>query len=82
MKHHLALSALALLAATSMVSCARRQPPPTQHYYHSTNTTYYRERPTTTTTYRYPKSAGVSGGSYSSSPEGFQAITPPSSYSQ
>lgn len=81
MKRHLALAALTLTAASTMVSCARRQPPPTTHYYHNTTTTYYRDRPTTPT-YRYSKPAGVSGGSYSSSPEGFQAVTPPHSYSQ
>lgn len=78
MKRHLTLAVLSF-AAASMIGCAGPPPPRVvEHHYYRTN--YYRERETPT--YRYIKPAGVSGGSYSSSPEGFQAVSPPSSYSQ
>lgn len=62
---------LALLAGSSLslVNCASEPPPRPVHVHHYHNTT------TTTRT----KSASVGGYK---SPESFQAVTPPSSYSQ
>lgn len=79
MKRNTALALMAAFAASSLVSCSSPPPPPTRHvhHYHNTTTTRYR-----TPSYNY-KPAGVSGGynSYSSSPEGFSAVSPPHSYS-
>jgi hypothetical protein len=67
------LLTLAFATATTftLMSCASE--PVVEHHYH------YRSTPRTTTT-KTTKSASVSGSS--SSPEAFQAVTPPSSYSQ
>lgn len=77
MKRILTFSAF-VVSALSLASCRSPQPPPPQvveyHHYH-TNTRYV-NKPTSVSD--YPKSAGVS----SSSPEGFQAVTPPSTYSR
>jgi hypothetical protein len=67
MKRFLPLAALAFCAAF-LVSCAK--PPVHVHHYHSTT-----KRTTSTS-----KSASVGGGG--NTPEGFQAVTPPSSYSR
>ena len=75
MKRILPLAALAF-AALSLASCARPQPVVQEHHYYHTNTRYV-EKPKTSVTY-VPKSAGVG----SNSPEGFQAVTPPASYSR
>lgn len=72
MKSILNLVAIAAVCATLM-SCASDPPPPVHNHYYPTRVV----RPTTTT---YSKPASVSG-SYKSSPEGFQAVTPPHSYS-
>lgn len=75
MKRILTLSALAV-SALSLANCASEPAPVVHHHYY--RTTRYVSTPSTSVS--YPKSAGVSGGY--SSPEAFQAVTPPSSYSQ
>ncbi len=73
MKRLLTFSALAMSALT-LANCASEPPPVHHHYYRST--TYVKPyKPASVSTY---KSANVGGGS----PEGFEAVTPPSSYSQ
>lgn len=67
MKRILSLAFLAACAAT-LSNCRSPQPPPPPVVVH-----HYHE------TTRTVKSGAVSG---SSSPEGFQAVTPPSSYSR
>jgi len=69
MKRLLTLAA-AIAFTFTLMSCAS-DPPVVEHHHH------YRSAPRTTTT--TTKSASVSG---SSSPEAFQAVSPPSSYSQ
>ena len=68
MKRTLSLAALATFAAL-LASCRTPEPVVINHHHN-----------TTTTTTRTTKSASV--GASSNSPEGFSAVTPPSSYSQ
>jgi hypothetical protein len=72
MKRILTFAALAA-CALSLTHCTHPQPVVERHYYHET-TRYV--KPSTVTT--YSKSAGVN----SNSPEAFQAVTPPASYSR
>lgn len=72
MKSILKLAALAAVSA-SLMSCASDPPPAVHNHYYPTRVV----RPTTTS-----KPASVSSGGYSKTPEGFQAVTPPHSYSQ
>jgi hypothetical protein len=74
MKRILSFAAVAL-TILSLANCTQPQPVVERHYYHET-TRYV--KPTSVTTYSKP--AGVSGGY--NSPEGFQAVTPPASYSR
>ncbi|MFZ4766978.1 MAG: hypothetical protein ACOYMN_18655, partial [Roseimicrobium sp.] len=82
----------------AMASCVSHRPaaPPrtvVEHYRPSPPRPYYPERPALEppappppTNYYYPKPAGVgyggSSGYSGSSPESFQAVTPPASFSQ
>jgi hypothetical protein len=75
MNRILPLAALAL-SMFSLANCTKPEPVVERHYYH-TNTRYV-ARPSTTTVTTYSKPAGVS----SNSPEAFQAVTPPASYSR
>ncbi|WP_038162254.1 hypothetical protein [Verrucomicrobium sp. BvORR106] len=72
MKSILKLTILAAVSA-SLMSCASDPPPEVHNHYYPTRTV----RPTTT----YTKSASVSTGGYSKTPENFEAVTPPHSYS-
>lgn len=74
MKRILTFSALAL-SALSLANCASEPPAVHHHYYRTTNTTRYVKPAASVSTY---KPAGVS----TNSPEGFEAVTPPSSYSR
>jgi hypothetical protein len=77
MKRLLSLSVLGV-CALSLANCTKPQPQVVEHHYYHTNTTRYvstRPAPTVST---YSKPASVSG----SSPETFQAVTPPASYSR
>ena len=77
MKRLLSLTLLAV-TALSLMSCQRRPPQVVEHHYYHTNTRtrYVPTKPSTSvSTY---KPASVSG----SSPEGFEAVTPPASYSR
>jgi hypothetical protein len=74
MKRILPLAALAV-TTLSLANCTKPQPVVERHYYHET-TRYVKPRTTSVTTYSKP--AGVS----SNSPEAFQAVTPPASYSR
>lgn len=74
MKRILTFSALAL-SALSLANCASEPPAVHHHYYRTTTTTRYVKPAASVSTY---KSAGVS----SNSPEGFEAVTPPASYSR
>lgn len=72
MKSILKLSILAAVSA-SLMSCASDPPPEVHNHYYPTRTV----RPTT-----YTKSASVSSGGYNKTPENFEAVSPPHSYSQ
>jgi hypothetical protein len=75
MKRILTSSALAL-SALALANCAS-EPPVVHHHYYRTDTRYVSTtKPSASVS--HPKSAGVT----SSSPEAFQAVTPPGSYSQ
>jgi hypothetical protein len=74
MKSILPLAALAL-TTLSLANCTKPQPVVERHYYHQT-TRYVRPSTTTVTTYSKPASVN------SNTPEGFQAVTPPASYSR
>lgn len=75
MKRHLTTVTLAL-STLALANCAS-EPPVVHHHYYRTNTRYVSTtKPSASVS--YPKSAGVTG----SAPEAFQAVTPPSSYSQ
>lgn len=76
MKRILTFSALAV-SALSLANCASEPPAVHHHYYRTTttNTTRYVKPAASVSTY---KSAGVT----SNSPEGFEAVTPPASYSR
>ncbi len=75
MKRKLTLAVLSVVSAGALASCSSEPPP--RHVHHSHSRTYYRSSNS------YNKPAGVSGGTstYSNSPEGFSAVTPPASYS-
>jgi hypothetical protein len=75
MKRHLCFAALALCTFT-LANCASEPPVIHEHHYYHTTTTRY-TKPSASVS-GYSKPAGVS----SSSPEGFEAVTPPSSYSR
>lgn len=71
MKRILTFSALAA-TALSLANCASSEPEVVHHYYH-TNTRYVKPASVST----YSKSATVGN-----SPEAFEAVTPPASYSR
>jgi len=73
MKHILTFSALAA-TALSLANCASSEPEVVHHYYH-TNTRYVTKPSASVST--YSKSANVGN-----SPEAFEAVTPPASYSR
>ncbi len=62
--------------ALSLANCASE--PPVIHEHHYYHTTEYVPRKSSSASVPTYKSAGV----INNSPEGFQAVTPPSSYSQ
>lgn len=70
MKRVLTFFALAM-SALSLANCASEPPVVHHHYYRTTNYV----KPASVSSY---KSASVGGGS----PEAFEAVTPPSSYSR
>ena len=61
---------LGVMFVSALSSCTYNYPQPQELHYH-----HYR------TSTSYNKSSSVSGGVSSSAPEGFQAVTPPHSYS-
>jgi hypothetical protein len=73
MKRSLTFIALTV-SALSLANCAS-EPEVVHHYYH-TNTRYVTKPSASVTT--YSKSAAVGANS----PEGFEAVTPPASYSR
>ena len=75
MKRILTFGALAA-SVLPLANCASKQPE-VVHVNHYYRTTRYVDKPAAVSTY-YPKSAGVGYNS----PEGFEAVTPPSSYSR
>ena len=73
MKRILPITAIAV-ALLSLANCTQPEPVVERHYYH-TNTRYVKPAAPVST---HSKSAGVTG----SSPEAFEAVTPPASYSR
>ncbi len=73
MKRNLTLAILAIIGAGTLVSCS--EPPPPRHIHHYSTRTYYRSN-----SYGKPASVGGTSVDYNT-PEGFQAVSPPASYS-
>jgi hypothetical protein len=81
MKRFILLSILGV-STLSLASCGKPQPPPEVHHHYYSRTTRYVSTPTRSSNSASVPTYKPAGVTNSNSPEGFEAVTPPASYSR